>query len=170
MIKTDQQINKYVVSLIRNKYTIEEEQYLSRILHATTLGTYILSQAEQIEVAQYQTYVESCRDIGKQMKSDAVIARDKLVYEKALARLSKYKLEDGWPPSTVTDEEGHEYNISEIKPIEPLMVDSKVYDPDTFEYIETVQVLNPIIEKDRKEREAAQAIVDTYRAKYEIAQ
>lgn len=50
---------------IREKYSIDDELYLSRILHGSALGTYILQENEPEKISTYQTWVEECREIAR---------------------------------------------------------------------------------------------------------
>ena len=173
---TEQQIDKYVVRLIRQRYSIDTEQKLSRILHGAALQTYVPSLEEMQEVQEYQVYVEQCREIGKQMIVEHDLIRRTEQYNQALARLNKYKLEDGRPEEIIPPvyKEGYEdlpederpileqgYTIKAIEPVEPLMLTRDIYDEEG-NITGTEEYLNPIIEKDRAEREAAQQIVDNY--------
>ena len=168
MIRDERQIDKHVVRLIRNKYSIDTEQKLSRILHGMALGTYTPLPGEMEQVAEYQIYVEGCRETGKQMAIDSEIERRELEYSQAVNRLKKYKLEDGRPEQVIEPvldefdnviEEG--YTIPGIDPIEPLMMTRTLYDDEGNE-TGTEEYLNPVIERDRSERLASEQIVEDY--------
>lgn len=164
MIMTDQQIEKHVIALIRNKYSSDQEAKYSRILHGQNIGTYSLTQRDRSEIAEYQSYIEKCRDTGKDMQAQAIIDRKQLAYDTAVVRLEHYKLEYGRPEFTGIDKSGGEYTIHAVEPVKPLMITSDVYD-DTGKPTGTVEHLNPIIQKDRDERAAAQLIVDAWSVK-----
>ena len=170
-------IDKQVVRKIRQKYSLDDEQKLSRITHAAfNLGTYTLSESEQAELASYQSHVEACKAWGIQEK--ARIAEENRVnqYNQAVTRLKKYILEDGRPEQIVEPvyADGYDelpiedrpilkegYTIPGIEPVEPLMMTRTLYDDEGNE-TGTEEYLNPVIERDRLEREQAQGIVDTY--------
>ena len=173
-LMTDQQIDKRVVELIRQKYSLNAEQKLSRIAHRQELGMQPLSTDELVEIEVYEVYVNQCRDEGKTAKIKRDLLSATIEYEKAVKRLNRYLLEDGRSEQIVAPiyKEGYEdlseeerpileegYTIKGIDPIEPLMIDQFIYDDDGNQ-VGVEQVVNPIIQKDRDEREAAQLIVD----------
>lgn len=50
---------------IRSRYTIEDEQYLTRISIGALNGTYTMQEDEPGLIAAYQAWVEECREIAR---------------------------------------------------------------------------------------------------------
>ena len=50
---------------IRTKYSIEDEQYLTRIAVGNLAGTYTMQADEPGLVTEYQAWVEDCREIAR---------------------------------------------------------------------------------------------------------
>jgi hypothetical protein len=50
---------------IRSKYDIEDEQYLTRISVGNLMGAYELLEGESDLIAEYQAWVEECREIAR---------------------------------------------------------------------------------------------------------
>ncbi|MET3998823.1 hypothetical protein [Marinobacterium sp. MBR-109] len=85
------QIDKRVVAMIRQRYSLNDEQLLSRILHGAALGTYQMSDQEQAEVQAYQDHAEACRAVGRLAKANNQLLIGVLAYEQAqrdVARLT----------------------------------------------------------------------------------
>jgi len=175
MILTNQQIDKRVVRLIRQQYSLDAEQKLSRISHGAAMRTYELSTDEMAEIADYQAHVEACRDLGRQMVIDSANEAKQQAYDRAVARLRKVILEEGRKEQKIPPvykegygdlpederpilEEG--YTIKFVEPVEPLMIEQVIYD-DEGNQTGVTEIVNPIIQSDRNERAAAQIIVDT---------
>ena len=59
-------ISDQVQHKIRQKYTMDDELYFSRIASATALGAYELKPGENEELMQYNGYIESVRLWAKQ--------------------------------------------------------------------------------------------------------
>ena len=59
-------ISDQVQHKIRQKYTMDDEMYFSRIASATALGVYELKPGENEELMQYNGYIESVRLWAKQ--------------------------------------------------------------------------------------------------------
>lgn len=59
-------ISDQVQHKIRQKYTMDDEMYFSRIASATALGIYELKPGENEELMQYNGYIESVRLWAKQ--------------------------------------------------------------------------------------------------------
>ena len=59
-------ISVQVQHKIRQKYTMDDEMYFSRIASATALGVYELKPGENEELMQYNGYIESVRLWAKQ--------------------------------------------------------------------------------------------------------
>lgn len=88
----ERQIDKRVVAMIRQRYSLNEEQLLSRILHGSQLGTYQLSPEEQAEVAAYQAHAEACRTVGHQEKVANEVLKAVLAYEQAARDVAELTL------------------------------------------------------------------------------
>jgi len=54
---------------IRSRYSIEDEQYFTRISIGSLAGTYQLREDEPALIAAYQAWVEECRDIARQRRA-----------------------------------------------------------------------------------------------------
>ncbi len=50
---------------IRSKYSIEDEQYFSRISIGSLSGTYAMQEDEPALIAEYQSWVEECREVAR---------------------------------------------------------------------------------------------------------
>ncbi|MCF8090256.1 MAG: hypothetical protein K9L23_19610 [Desulfotignum sp.] len=50
---------------IRSRYSIEDEQYLTRISIGAMSGTYTMQEDEPALIAAYQAWVEECREIAR---------------------------------------------------------------------------------------------------------
>ena len=50
---------------IRSKYSIEDEQYLTRIAIGALTGVYTMQEDEPGLIAEYQAWVEECREIAR---------------------------------------------------------------------------------------------------------
>jgi hypothetical protein len=54
---------------IRSRYSIEDEQYFTRISIGSLAGTYQLQEDEPGLIAEYQAWVEGCREIARQERA-----------------------------------------------------------------------------------------------------
>jgi hypothetical protein len=54
---------------IRSRYSVEDEQYLTRISVGALSGTYVMQEDEPDLIAAYQAWVEECREIAKQERA-----------------------------------------------------------------------------------------------------
>jgi hypothetical protein len=50
---------------IRSRYSLEDEQYLTRISVGALSGTYVMQEDEPGLIAAYQAWVEACREIAR---------------------------------------------------------------------------------------------------------
>jgi hypothetical protein len=50
---------------IRSRYSLEDEQYLTRISIGALSGTYAMQEDEPALIAAYQVWVEECREIAR---------------------------------------------------------------------------------------------------------
>jgi len=50
---------------IRSRYSLEDEQYLTRIAVGALSGTYVMQEDEPGLIAAYQAWVEECREIAR---------------------------------------------------------------------------------------------------------
>jgi len=57
--------HKRLQDRIRSRYSIEDEQYLTRITVGFLSGTYEMQEDEPGLIAAYQTWVEECREIAR---------------------------------------------------------------------------------------------------------
>jgi len=51
---------------IRSKYSVEDEQYFTRISVGALSGAYTMQDDEPALIAEYQAWVEDCREIARQ--------------------------------------------------------------------------------------------------------
>lgn len=65
-----QLITEEVQKLIRNKYSLEDEQYFSRIGVGAALGAYTFLTGEQEALLAFGNYVEECRQYGKTKRAE----------------------------------------------------------------------------------------------------
>jgi len=54
---------------IRQRYSLEDEQYLTRISVGALSGTYTMQDDEPALITAYQTWVEECREIARQERA-----------------------------------------------------------------------------------------------------
>jgi len=50
---------------IRSRYSLEDEQYLTRISIGALSGTYAMQEDEPALIAAYQAWVEECREVAR---------------------------------------------------------------------------------------------------------
>ncbi len=164
------QIDKRVVAMIRQRYSLNDEQLLSRILHGAQLGTYQMSPDEQEKVTAYQNHAEACRAIGWTAKASNQLLIEVLAYEQAQRDIARLTLlisgRDYVPaiaevPEEIDPETGEvlqEYvpPVPAVEAIEPLPQTVEQYDEggtlqtaDNPDYLAAVAALN-----------AAQAVID----------
>ena len=129
-----QDINNRVQSMIRSKYSAEDELKASRLARKTDR-----SEEDELFIMSIDEWILQCLEEGKQAVVDNALLVEVIEYEAAERRLDQYELEKGTediPPITefILDEEGN---------------------PTDEPNPEWVRVL-----VDREERAAAQAIVD----------
>jgi len=86
---TSHEIDARVVSIIRQKYTLEDEQKIARIAVGALQKTYTPSASEVALIAAYQVDVEAARAIGAQAAKDNALLADTIAYEGAEARLAE---------------------------------------------------------------------------------
>lgn len=86
---TSHEIDARVVSIIRQKYTLEDEQKIARIAVGALQKTYTPSASEMTLIAAYQVYVEAARAIGAQAAKDNALLADTIAYEGAELRLAE---------------------------------------------------------------------------------
>lgn len=65
-----QLITSEVQCKIREKYTLEDEQYYARIGVGVALGAYAFLPGEQEALLEFGTYVEECRQYGKSKRAE----------------------------------------------------------------------------------------------------
>jgi len=63
-------ITEDVQNRIRSKYSIEDEQYFSRIGVGVALGAYTFLAGEQEALLAFGAYVEECRQHGKTQRAE----------------------------------------------------------------------------------------------------
>jgi hypothetical protein len=54
---------------IRSRYSLEDEQYLTRISVGALFGTYAMQEDEPDLIAAYQAWVEECREVARQERA-----------------------------------------------------------------------------------------------------
>jgi hypothetical protein len=54
---------------IRSKYSLDDEQYFSRISIGALTGSYEMQEDEPVLIQEYQTWVEECREIARQERA-----------------------------------------------------------------------------------------------------
>jgi hypothetical protein len=62
-------INQRVIDMIRNAYSIEDEQYFSRIGIGVALNIYEFQSGEQDMLLRFGAHVEECRNWGRQQRA-----------------------------------------------------------------------------------------------------
>lgn len=62
-------IDKRLVERIRDRYSIDDELYLARIAVGAQLGTYQMEADEPALLADYQAWVESCRQWAREQRA-----------------------------------------------------------------------------------------------------
>lgn len=65
-----QLITNEVQCKIREKYTLEDEQYYARIGVGVALGAYAFLPGEQEALLEFGAYVEECRQYGKSKRAE----------------------------------------------------------------------------------------------------
>lgn len=65
-----QLITDEVQKRIRQKYTLEDEQYFARIGVGAALGVYVLLEGEQEALMTFGAYIEECRQYGKAKRAE----------------------------------------------------------------------------------------------------
>lgn len=65
-----QLITEEVQKLIRNKYSLEDEQYFARIGVGAALGAYTFLAGEHEALLAFGNYVEECRQYGKAKRAE----------------------------------------------------------------------------------------------------
>jgi hypothetical protein len=164
------QIDKRVVSMIRQKYSLNEEQLLSRILHGHQLGTYQMSADEQAEVSAYQYHAEAARVIGRQAKADNALLGEILAYEQAVRDVAELSLLiEGRAEVPAVEEVSEELDpetgevlveyvapVAAIPAIEPLTQTVEQTDEEGV----TTTVPNPAYVEATEALQAAQAVID----------
>jgi len=141
---TPHEINNRVVAIIRQRYSLEEEQKIARIAVGALQKTYTPTIAEKKLIADYQVYVEAARATGSQMSADNALLINTLAYEQAVARLAKSAKQ-----ATDKDADGNLLypKVDELDPITGKPTGKKL--------------TNPAIIQDKVEREAAQTIISS---------
>lgn len=164
------QIDKRVVSIIRQKYSLNEEQLLSRILHGHQLGTYTLNTEEQEQVSAYQAHAEAARAIGRQAKADNALLGEILAYEQALRDVAELTLRiEGRAEVPAVEEVLEELDpetgevlveyvapVAAIPAVEPLAQTVEQTDEEGV----TTTVPNPAYVEAVAARDTAQAVID----------
>jgi len=140
----DEQINKRVVSIIRQRFSQEHETKLTRMSIGAlmTPPLYTLTPADQADIDAYHKHVLSAIAIGKQAKQDNALLIDTLRHEEAVARLAL-------PAKKATDKD------ADGKLLYP-KVDE--LDPNTGKPTGK-KLVNPAITEDKAERATAQTTV-----------
>lgn len=62
-------IDQGIVDMIRSKYSIDDEQYFSRIGVGVALGAYTFEPGEQEALLEFGDFVEGCRAIGREQRA-----------------------------------------------------------------------------------------------------
>lgn len=65
-----QLITDEVQKRIRQKYTLEDEQYFARIGVGVALGVYVFLEGEQEALMTFGAYIEECRQYGKAKRAE----------------------------------------------------------------------------------------------------
>ena len=63
-----QLIDQQIIDRIRAEYSMEDEQYFSRIGVGVALGAYAFAEGEQDALLAFGAYVESCRQWGRDQR------------------------------------------------------------------------------------------------------
>lgn len=81
-IKSAEEINKDVVTKIRERYSVDEEEKLKRL----AINSLVNNEAPPSEYNDFNNYVEECRAWGDQKKAEA---------QSALAELEQVEIPEG---------------------------------------------------------------------------
>jgi len=89
------QIAKRAEAQVRQQFSVAEEMILNRKLQGVASGAYTLSAEEQAQVAAFQAVTLQAQQAAIQAHQDNELLKQALAYERALARLARYRLADG---------------------------------------------------------------------------
>lgn len=62
---------------IRSKYSLEDEQYFTRIAVGALTGTYMMQEDEPELIADYQAWVEECREVARKEREKLGLSNGK---------------------------------------------------------------------------------------------
>ncbi|MBL4775234.1 MAG: hypothetical protein JKY87_04180 [Mariprofundus sp.] len=85
---TNHEISARVVALIRQEYTLDSEQKISRIATGSLQGTYMPSISEKQSITDYQAHIEACIKIGADLAANNNLLIAAIAYERAMARIA----------------------------------------------------------------------------------
>jgi hypothetical protein len=83
-------------SMIRAEFSAEAETILNRKVSGMVLGIYTPTEAEQAEMARYQTTVEAARIAGNEARADMALLLRVFPLEEASRRLAALSLVAAW--------------------------------------------------------------------------
>ena len=154
VVPTDADIDRRVVSMIRTRYSAEDEMKLARIAIGEQRGVYNPTADEQAMIDDYQLHVMWCREQGEQAKQDANLLREAIAWERARERLSRPRLADGVPARTAYEETGT-YVVDEatgelVPELQPVELSG----------VPAIPPDDPAAIRDDEERAQAQAVLD----------
>ena len=165
---TEAQLNKRATALIWQHTPIQDEQKLSSVLHGSAMGTFTPSAEHQVEIEAYQSRRLAVLTALAQAKSNNALLIGALTYEAAENRLKRYRLAEGRVaepvyetqtqinPDTLEEEE-IQVQIGEIPAVEPLALTVDQVQEDGS----VIQIPNPLVVNDDRERSDAQTVIDT---------
>jgi len=90
---TADEINNRVVSMIRQKFSENDEFKLNRIIQGEALAKYTPTLSEQAQIDAFSTLVLSARQAGVDAAADSLLLQSVLDYEVAQVRLAKAPLD-----------------------------------------------------------------------------
>lgn len=151
---SDAQIAHRVVAMIRQRFSLDDEQKMARIAIGEQRGVYRPTPEESQMIDDYQLYVLACRAEGEQARQDAALLRQALAYERARERLARPRLIDGLPARTVYDGTGETITDPETG------MDRLVTVPREIAAVPPLPPDDPAAIADEAERAEAQAIID----------
>jgi hypothetical protein len=170
VVYTEAQISKHMERLERQAFSPRQEAILNRIQHGINLGVYTPTTEEQVQIAAFQAKMDELMALAAEARIDNQFVKDRITYEKAIARLERYELSEGRAavyedqPTGEYDEQGNPTTESvlvspAIDPL-PATIEQPVYNPETGEQTGTEIVGNPLVAVDIAERTQAQSIID----------
>lgn len=99
-IWTDADITRRTEAMVRTEFSAEAEIILNRKVAGISLGQYMPTEADQIEMARFKAVVDAAHDEGVAARADMALLLETMDYETAMRRL-----EQPFPHSDAPEEE-----------------------------------------------------------------